>query len=601
MPSPSPSKPPVLLQKILELEHYLSILKVYIDLNSSIVTPSNWLVMNYHQRVRTIFDLEKKYGWNRKISEKDNPYYRKAAQEAHPVLGEYLGLYDLFVPIHREGEFQGMVLTGLFATEEWSSGLLEKVWRSLSGQTPSSENPAYMEFVRIALDTPVLEGPVLAAFREATVLFAQLLSGEARGAAAAKRFDEMTWETFSKKLPHGFWLDWALGRPSRQVMPAWSREVQDMDWVRREIGITRVPTTVITVIPQMPMGRKRDQAAEALQVHHFQRESFLFAKTLPQTVGGRLENYGAVFVTSADPSKGRLQRRVQIEETARLIHRFASKQIGGPVLMGIGETVSPGEPLIRSYRQAVLALHVGRHSGKELVFFHPDKEKGTEGITEIRGLLTDLGRQFASATFADLEPSRDRFLEKVLTLSFRDPEEIRWHLHYALIHLMEAVRQRSDLRDKESEFLHQNLAKTLETAVTTQELVMAFKEALAKLSERTGGLEGLKATYSIERVRDHIDGHFRESLGIQRLAKIAGVSASTFSRRFKKLTGVGLEAYLQDRRLEEAKRLLRTGSLPVHQISRQCGFKSNSYFIQLFGKKTGFSPQKYRKKHQRGG
>ena len=601
MSSNFPPKAPVLLQKILELEHYFSILKVYIDLNSSIVTPSNWLVVNYHQRVRTMFDLEKKYGWNRKVSEKDNPHFRKAVQEGKPVLGEYLGLYDLFVPIHREGEFQGMILTGLFSTEEWSTPLLQKVWQSLTGQSPSSENPAYMEFVRIALETPVLEGSVFSAFQEATVLFAQLLSGEARGTAAVKRFDEMIGETFSKKLPHGFWLDWALGRPSRQVMPAWSREVQEMEWVRREIGITRVPTTVITVIPQMPSGRKRDQAAEALQVHRFQKACFAYGRTLPQTVGGKLENYGAVFLTSTDPSKSRLQRRVQIEETARLIQRFATKEIGGPVLMGIGETVSPGEPLNRSYRQAVLALHVGRHSGKELVFYHPEKQREAEGLTEIRGLLTDLGRQFTSATFADLEPSRDRFLEKVLTLSFRDPEEIRWHLQYALIYIMEAVRQRSDLRDKEAEFLHQNLAKTLEAAITTQDLVLAFREALAKLSERTGGLDGLKATYSIERVRDHIDGHFKESLGIQKLAKIAGVSASTFSRRFKKLTGVGLESYLQERRLEEAKRLLRTGSLPVHQISRQCGFRSNSYFIQLFGKKTGLSPQRYRKKFQRGG
>jgi len=62
------------------------------------------------------------------------------------------------------------------------------------------------------------------------------------------------------------------------------------------------------------------------------------------------------------------------------------------------------------------------------------------------------------------------------------------------------------------------------------------------------------------------------------------------------MTGVGMEKYLQNLRLDEARRLLKTGNLPVSQVARACGFKSGSYFIRLFRKKTGLSPQKYRRK-----
>lgn len=594
------SKPPFFLQSLLEQEHFLSILKSYVDLNCSIITPDHWMVVSQHQRIATIFDLEKKYGHIRRVSERENPHFRKAVRENRTVLGEYLGLYDLYVPISRDGKYLGMLFSGLFSTQEWDRALLERVWNRVSGQAASAENPAYLEFVRIALDTPVLEGETLKAFQEASEAYAKLLAGGAPGDRAVKRLRELTEEVFSKRFPHIFWMDWALGRSSRYVMPVWSKDIQDLDWVRREIGITRVPTTVLAAIPFKPHGRRSDPVAEALQVHRFQRRSFQFARTLPQTVGGKLENYGAVFVTSADPSLSRLQRRGQIQDRAKRIHRFAVQEMDGPALVGIGEIVAPGEPLHRSYRQAVLALHVGRHSGKELVFFTPGKAPETEGLAEIRRLLVDLARQFASASFADLEPARDAFLHQVLTLSFQSPEEIRWHLQYALIHLLDAARQRSDLKDKEASELHQNLALSLEKAVTTQEMVLAFKEALSRLAERAGRLETLQGSYAIEKVRDFVDGHFRESLGITRLARLAGVSGSTFSRRFKKLTGVGLENYLQEKRLEEAKRLLRTGNLPVFQISRNCGFKSNSYFIQLFGKKTGSSPQKYRRKYQGG-
>jgi transcriptional regulator GlxA family with amidase domain len=95
-----------------------------------------------------------------------------------------------------------------------------------------------------------------------------------------------------------------------------------------------------------------------------------------------------------------------------------------------------------------------------------------------------------------------------------------------------------------------------------------------------------------------MDQHFKEPLRIIRLAKMAGVSISTFSRRFKRLTGLGLEGYLQKRRLDEAKRLLKATRLPVFRIAKDCGFKSNPYFIQLFRSKNGDPPQEFRRKLQ---
>jgi len=69
------------------------------------------------------------------------------------------------------------------------------------------------------------------------------------------------------------------------------------------------------------------------------------------------------------------------------------------------------------------------------------------------------------------------------------------------------------------------------------------------------------------------------------------VSAATLSRHFKKATGVGLENYLQALRMEEAKRLLRTGSLPVSQVAKSCGFKPGSHFARFFRRKMGQSPR----------
>src|SRR3989304_4381111 len=136
MPARS-AKTPLFLQNLLEQESFLSILKCYVDLNCSILNPTYWVAVAQHQRLQSIFDLEKKYGLTRRLNENDYPHYRKAVREGRPVLGGYLGLYDLFVPVVRAGKYQGMLLTGLFSTEEWSLPLLEKVWSRISGQTAS--------------------------------------------------------------------------------------------------------------------------------------------------------------------------------------------------------------------------------------------------------------------------------------------------------------------------------------------------------------------------------------------------------------------------------------------------------------------------------
>lgn len=377
--------------------------------------------------------------------------------------------------------------------------------------------------------------------------------------------------------------------------------MEQWGWTRNEIGLTRVPTTVLTVIPRRSGGPALNWAEEALRVYRLQRRSFLFAQTLPETVGGRLDDYGAVFVTSADPKLPRLAQRKWIEGIARKIRDFGVKELGGPVVVGVGETVAPGEFLNNSYRQAVLALHLWSGSEKDIVVYDGDKkETAPRGFGELRQLMDELNAAFATASFSGLESLKERFLKQAIQLSFQNPHEIRWHFQHALDRISETVGIRMDLGIKEARQLRERVVRTLEEAVTFQEIVLAYQEALSQLEKEIEKPFSAQKDQSLERVREYMDRHFKESLPIIRLAKMAGVSVSTFSRRFKKHTGLGLEAYLQKRRLDEAKRLLKATRLPVFRIAKDCGFKSNPYFIQLFRSKNGLPPQEFRKSLQRG-
>jgi AraC-like DNA-binding protein len=591
---PSPISAP--FEGLLEYEGFLTILKYYVDLNCFVVPPTDsrdtWAAVYHHQRLESLFDFEKKYGYARKWNRLTDKAFEDK-NRGKPLLVENLGFYDLFMPIRKEGKRLGTLLSGAFADKELTYPHLSESWKGLTGQAASPENLEFREFVRVMLEIPVLEGPVISAYRESLEIFARILIHK-NLLQAQRRIRELVVDVFSKNLPHSFWMSWALGLPTRQTTPTWDLKVQDLDWVRSEIGVTRVPTTVITAIPVKSSGRKSDPVEEMIRVYRFQRRSFTFARGLPQTLGGKLENYGAVFVMSPDPDKSRSQRRRQVTEAADRIHRFAEETLGGEVLVGIGESVTPGETLNQSYRQAVLALHLGRQSGKRLVFFSPSPDEKTEGLLKLRRLLLALRRQFEAASFSGMESVLDEFLREVLTLSFQNPEEIRWHLQYGLIHLVEAMKNLTDLGERETRSFYEGLALSLDGTGTTQEMILAFKEAMEKFLRLTHGKGALEEAASIGKIRSYADRHFRERLRISRLAGMARVSVSTLSRRFKKTTGVGMETYLQNLRLEEARRLLKTGNLPISQIAKASGFGSSSYFIRLFRKKTGFSPQKFR-------
>ena len=53
--------------------------------------------------------------------------------------------------------------------------------------------------------------------------------------------------------------------------------------------------------------------------------------------------------------------------------------------------------------------------------------------------------------------------------------------------------------------------------------------------------------------------------------------------------------YLQDCRVEEAKRLLEAGAMPVDEVSFEVGYEDPSFFRRVFKRRTGLAPNQYRK------
>lgn len=99
----------------------------------------------------------------------------------------------------------------------------------------------------------------------------------------------------------------------------------------------------------------------------------------------------------------------------------------------------------------------------------------------------------------------------------------------------------------------------------------------------------------IGQVTAYIEQRYAEELSLERLADMAHMSPSYFSRLFKKETGRNLSVYIQSLRIEKAKALLAATQLKSYEVAERVGIPDPVYFSRLFKKVTGVKPKDYRK------
>ena len=99
----------------------------------------------------------------------------------------------------------------------------------------------------------------------------------------------------------------------------------------------------------------------------------------------------------------------------------------------------------------------------------------------------------------------------------------------------------------------------------------------------------------VENVKKYIDCNLNQRLTLQNTAMIFNISPNYLSQLFKKHTEIGFNEYVAQKKIEEAKRLLKQGNLKIYEIADQLGFENAFYFSRVFKKIEGLSPSEFLK------
>ena len=88
---------------------------------------------------------------------------------------------------------------------------------------------------------------------------------------------------------------------------------------------------------------------------------------------------------------------------------------------------------------------------------------------------------------------------------------------------------------------------------------------------------------------------FREPITLKSAADACFVSPSYLGRCFQKEFSVSFRQYVNELRLEEAKRLLEQTDRRIYEIAEAAGFGESKHFVSKFTAQYGCSPAEYRR------
>lgn len=130
--------------------------------------------------------------------------------------------------------------------------------------------------------------------------------------------------------------------------------------------------------------------------------------------------------------------------------------------------------------------------------------------------------------------------------------------------------------------------------------VLSYRNhAVEELAERVKEQKEKRHSSSYtEQCKDYIQKHFKEKIYLEEVAGTIGISSSYLSRLFKKDTGMCLQDYINEVRVERSANLLIYSDEPLSMIAEYVNFPSQSYFGRIFKEKKGMTPRQYREKYK---
>lgn len=258
-------------------------------------------------------------------------------------------------------------------------------------------------------------------------------------------------------------------------------------------------------------------------------------------------------------------------------------------------------------------IEVPWHQHPEFELIYIEKSRGTLIVGDCIDNFKDGDLIFIGPNTPHVMKNDDSYYEKKSEL-----RAIAWVIHFKkdsfgkeFFHLPEMYRIKKFLTksfqgvriEGSSKYKIIQHLKTLHSSEFAQRILVLLQ--ILQILAQSDDLEYLASDNFVEtfqqrsnqklyQIYEYVSKNFQKKIELDEAAKIANMSKTAFCRFFKSKTKKTFTAFLNEMRINYAKKLLAEGRLTVSQIAYECGFNSPSYFNKTFKLSTEKSPLQFK-------
>jgi two-component system response regulator YesN len=226
------------------------------------------------------------------------------------------------------------------------------------------------------------------------------------------------------------------------------------------------------------------------------------------------------------------------------------------------------------------------------------KELGKSSITMSRDMLRDytqktIGFMQAGSIERVLETLNE--MKSLLCACSENSTAIRIYMTDMILQIKSQIsRTYPDSRDLFAE--NSEIIDFLETRFYLYEIFDYIHSIALMIVQKVRNRQGAKST--MQDVQSYVDHNYFRNLTLEEVAPLFGYNSVYFGKVFSKETGISFNAYVNQKRIDEAKKLLVSENIKIYDIAERVGFSDVDYFSRKFRSIEGMSPADYRRKNR---
>lgn len=262
--------------------------------------------------------------------------------------------------------------------------------------------------------------------------------------------------------------------------------------------------------------------------------------------------------------------------------------------IGVSDNFKSIKDIAQLYRQAQKAQEQSVYEGYDKVYFYADISRKNEEMN-LEEITESLAEEIHEG---QLERARAK-LQKVIEKMYQVRPERRQlqNNFFLLFHVLYKVSIEENI-PLESVLGVRVISEDWSRKFRSiQELETALLEGYDNLAKKMVQRDQVGLNVNNRQataIMNYIEKNYMKELSLEVLSEELGLTPNYLCKIFKNSTGMKLTQYINQIRIDGAKKLLKNTNMKAHEIAETVGFSSASYFSTIFKQVTGQTVSEYK-------